>query len=226
MATFDEMLAGIRPAVILDVGCGCGDRTLHLCRHAPRVIGVDVMTPPHRRWAPIRKPAELEFGCMDARRLGFPDACFPLVLERDSLHHIDDWKGALEEMIRVSYDAILIDEPVDDLRTIEKTRSYEAQCLFLELQQEVGYSHFRHLAPEALITTIGERVSIVAAHVETCDTPVSFEAFFESYDVFAQRSGRADYWRERREAFRATLGTTQLCDDDRLTILATKRPRG
>ena len=164
MAILDDMLVHLRPASILDVGCGCGAATQHLVHHSPRVIAFDVMTSLIPRWRSLQHPPEIEFCCMDARRLAFPEATFPLVLERASLHHIEDWKSVLDEMIRVTSDAILIDEPVDDLRTVERIRTYEAQGILLELQREIGYSHFLHLTPGDLIAAVGERAAIVAAY--------------------------------------------------------------
>jgi SAM-dependent methyltransferase len=225
MPILDDILAHLRPAAILDVGCGCGTATHRLSLLSPRLVAVDIMASLAPRWRPLRHPPDLEFACMDARRLAFGEATFPLVLERVSLHHIEDWEHALDEMIRVSSDAILIEEPVDDLRTVERIRTFEAQGILLELQREIGYSHFLHLTPSALLTAVGERASIVAAYGEPNDAPVSAEEFFRSYDALAARSARPDYWRERRQAFQASLGTIKLCEDDHLVILASKRCR-
>jgi ubiquinone/menaquinone biosynthesis C-methylase UbiE len=90
------------------------------------------------------------YRCMDATCLSFPDCHFDTVLERESLHHIENWTAALSEMIRVASKYIILEEPIDDLRSDSRRRTYTAQGLFLEIQREARYSHYRHLEMEAL----------------------------------------------------------------------------
>ena len=159
---------------------------------------------------------------MDATALGFPDSSFPLVLERDALHHIFRWPEVLSEMVRVSSDYILLEEPVDDLRSVAKQRTQEAQELFLQLQAEVGYSHYRHLDPDELLSTIQERAGLINVHINRRDTSVTFDEFFRDFSVFAAKSHRENYWLGQLQSLRSRFDGASLCKADRMTVLASK----
>lgn len=161
---------------------------------------------------------------MDAVALGFAHDSIPLVLERDSLHHIAHWHEALAEMIRVSSVHVFLEEPVDDLRSPAKHRAYEAQGLLLELQAEVGYPHHRHLSRDVLVSAVGSRAVLLETHQERSDASVSFDEFFESFHAFASQSAREEYWLERLRQLRARFGGAPLCEDDSVIVLAAKRP--
>jgi hypothetical protein len=133
---------------------------------------------------------------MDAVTLGFADGSFSLVLESATLHHIAHWPEALSEMIRVSSDRIFLEEPVDDLRSAAKQRTYEAQGLFLRLQAEVGFPHFRSLDRDALLSAVESRAVVLETHLDTSDAPIAFDEFFESFGEFASQSEREGYWLE------------------------------
>lgn len=159
---------------------------------------------------------------MDATALGFADDSFPLVLERDTLHHIARWSEALGEMVRASSNLVLVEEPVDDPRSAAKQRTLEAQELFLQLQAEVGYSHYRHLDHDKLLSTIQERACLINLQVEKRDTPVTFDEFFHNFPTFAAKSKREDYWQGKLEDLRSRFAGASLCKADRLTVLASK----
>jgi hypothetical protein len=159
---------------------------------------------------------------MDARALGFPDNSFPLVLERDTLHHVSRWPEVLSEMIRVSSDLLLLEEPVDDLRSAAKQRTQEAQELFLQLQAEVGYSHYRHVDPDELLSTIQERAYLINVHMNRRDTSVTFDEFFRDFSIFAAKSQREEYWLRQLQDLRSRFDGAALCKADRLTVLASK----
>jgi hypothetical protein len=125
-------------------------------------------------------------------------------------------------MLRVSSKHVLIEEPFDELRSVEKRNTVEAQGLFLELQREVGYPHYRHLEAKELVSYVQARATIVETRTERSDELVSFGKFFDSFARFAAQSARESYWRDRLEAYRASLGTGGLCEDDRLLLVATK----
>ena len=159
---------------------------------------------------------------MDAVALGFARDSFPLVLERASLHHIAHWPEALAEMIRGSSNRVFLEEPVDDLRSAEKCRTYEAQGLFLKLQAEAGFPHYRHLDRAALLSAVESRAVVLETHLETSDAPIAFDEFFESFGEFASQSDREEYWLEQLQELRSRFGGAVLCEDDTLTILAAK----
>jgi len=94
---------------ILDLGCGPGGKTCFLASlKASRVVGVDssaemihmaerareVLAPPEER-------VKIEFACVDATDLPFPDSYFDLITCSDAFEHFADPKGVLSEAARV-----------------------------------------------------------------------------------------------------------------------------
>jgi hypothetical protein len=218
----EETVRSLNPTSLLEIGCGC-DRHLSssLTNFCDRVVATDI-APYELRWQEIARTSQIRFLRMDATALGFPENSFPLVLERDTLHHISQWSEAFSEMVRVSSDLILLEEPVDDLRSAAKQRTQEAQELFLQLQAEVGYSHYRHLDPDELFSTIQEWACLINVHMNRRDASVTFDEFFRDFSVFAAKSQREDYWLEQLQDLRSRFDGAPLCKADRLTVLASK----
>lgn len=223
MDRLETWLSSLDASCVLDVGCGCGRHSEYLTRHSPNVMAVDNVAALGARWSALRPTSPIRFCCSDARALPFRAGAFTLVVARDTLHHIRDWERALGEMLRVSSRHVLIEEPVDDLRSAAKRRTFEAQGLFLELQREVGYPHERHLAPGALEACLRRIAEVTALEVTPSDRPVSFAEFFESYGTFAARSSREGYWLERLGTLRESFHGEALCEDDRMLLVAAKR---
>lgn len=225
ISKLEEDVRSLGPASVLDVGCGCGlHLTTVLARHCARVVAVDITAHPST-WQEAARSHAVEFCRMDAVALGFAGGAFPLVVERASLHHIARWPDALSEMIRVSSDRVLIEEPIDDPRSEAKQRAQMAQELLLRVQAEVGYPHYLHLDPGTLLSAVRGRAHILSVHVEKCDDAVSFDDFFWSFPAFAAKSNREEYWLTQLQELRARFGGSPLCEDDSMTILATKDPR-
>lgn len=87
----------------LEVGCGGGMVSEHLSsRHGLAVIGTDVDP---RQVEIARKryggSGRLTFQEADAARLPFGEGEFDLVVSLNVLHHIKEWKAALQEVHRV-----------------------------------------------------------------------------------------------------------------------------
>lgn len=101
---------------VLDVGCGNGEKTFYVSRHAERVVGID----PDRNMVKaartnfIRKNLVFELG--QAESMAFPPATFCSVLFNESLHHIPVAKqfDALRNAYRVlkPKGRLLITEPI------------------------------------------------------------------------------------------------------------------
>jgi len=226
ISQLEDTVRSLHPTALLEIGCGCGRHlTRSLTGFCGRVVATDI-APNESRWQEIARTAPIRFLRMDATALGFTDNSFPLVLARDTLHHISRWPEAISEMVRVSSDLLLLEEPVADLRSAAKKRTQEAQELFLRLQAEVGYSHYRHLYPDALLSTIQERACLVNVHMNRRDAAVTFDEFFRDFPAFAAKSQREDYWLSQLQALRSRFGGASLCKTDRLTVLASKnQPR-
>lgn len=110
-------LAGeVRGRMVLDVGCGQGDLTLHLLQQGARVTALDVspgMVDVVRRRA---QQISAEAGMLATvaaplEQSGLPDAAFDLVLGKFILHHVDIASGATElrRLLRPGGRAIFIE---------------------------------------------------------------------------------------------------------------------
>jgi hypothetical protein len=159
---------------------------------------------------------------MDGRDIRFPDRSFDLVLERDTLHHVEEWQKMLGEMIRVSAKHILVQEPIDDPRSDEKKNAARARRLYLELQHEVGYSHYDYLSLDSLTGYFHGRGIPIESEIIRSDKLVDFDQFFGSFGDFAEKSGRRKYWLGRLESLRKELYGKKLCEEDTVFIVAMK----
>lgn len=110
MGMIEERLHNLSGGDVLDVATGRGGAAVELAgllKDYRTIIGVDFV---HAAVAEaVRKQAEntnggpeIQFACMDAARLGFPDASFDLTLMVSSLHHLADINASLAEMYRVT----------------------------------------------------------------------------------------------------------------------------
>jgi SAM-dependent methyltransferase len=83
----------------LEVGCGEGGNLKLMETCATGVVGVDYSYA-KVRWA-SRHVGNGRFVCADARRLPFRNEMFDVVLCRDVLHHVEEKKEVVDELIRV-----------------------------------------------------------------------------------------------------------------------------
>jgi SAM-dependent methyltransferase len=217
----ERILESLAPARVLDVGCGCGRFSSELAKGGRQVIAVDPVFG-GRVWHEAEVASGVHFCCMDGSALGFGDGSFPLVLEREALHHIVSWPDVVAEMMRVTSGHVVLVEPVDDLRSAAKRRTFEAQVLLLEVQAEAGCAHYLHLDSESLVRSLQDLGSVVEVHVDRSDAAISFDEFFVDFGELAGRTRRPAYWQERLRDLRARIGVDALCEDDTLTVLAMK----
>jgi SAM-dependent methyltransferase len=120
---------------ILDVGCGLGEYS-HLKKG--RYVGVDNSFP--RVQFAQRQYAHCNFIQSDAVNLPFKNNSFEAVLLANTAHHLSDeqLKGALENMKRISYRYLIID---DCIRTPQQSRlsryfySLDRGTMFRNLQE-------------------------------------------------------------------------------------------
>lgn len=218
----EQTIAEHKPASLLDVGCGCGRHfTTALSGLCPRVVSIDIALNPSG-WREVSQQTGVAFCAMDARALGFPSDTFPLVVERESLHHMTDWPRAISEMVRVSSDFVCIEEPIDDLRSDAKRRSYEAQGLLLRLQAEIRYPHYLHLDRDTLTAEAERQASLQDIFLTPNDTEVSFDEFFWSFQTLAAQSQREQFWFDQLDSLRSQFEGAPLCEADTLTLILRK----
>ncbi len=89
-----------RDSRVLDVGCGTGNYLVALERETGcRGWGIDPSEEMLARARPRSQSIEFKVGRAEA--LGFPDACFDLVISTDVIHHVKDRQAYFTEARRV-----------------------------------------------------------------------------------------------------------------------------
>ena len=84
---------------LLDVGCGDGGDAQLFSENTEEVVGIDIA--PHSNWLRTKRN-NVNFLIADGCNLPFPDNIFDIVFEKDVLHHIQNHKEALGEIMRVT----------------------------------------------------------------------------------------------------------------------------
>lgn len=92
-------------AKILDVGCGGGVFTHHLCRVSDFVVGLDFSA--HL----LAQNQHTLKACGDAINLPFADGSFEMVFEANLLHHVTDRESVMAAMKRVTRRFVVLIEP-------------------------------------------------------------------------------------------------------------------
>lgn len=109
-----ELYCRVRPASVLEVGCGEGHLAAHLLSSAPRpqrFVATDVSL---SRVAPGLDPL-LEFQEVSVYELPFADREFELVLCCEVLEHLDHPDRALRELWRVAGRNVIVSTPREPL---------------------------------------------------------------------------------------------------------------
>ena len=215
-------VALLKPHKVLDVGCGCGGFTAKLSTHCREITAIDSSQALIDRGKEENASSNITYVCMDGRKIRFPDRSFDLVLERMALHHICEWEEALGEMIRVSSKHVLVEEPIDDPRSEEKKNAARARELLLALQNEIGYSHHEYIPANILIDYFRKKNMSIESEIIESEKLVDFDQFFSSFDDFAEKSSRKEYWLDRLESLRRELDGKKLCEEDIVFIVARK----
>jgi 2-polyprenyl-3-methyl-5-hydroxy-6-metoxy-1,4-benzoquinol methylase len=87
---------------ILDVGCGAGYGSAIMAKNgARRVVGVDLSEESILYARKYFRMENLEFMVMDAKRVGFEDESFDVVISMEVIEHIAEQSVFLEEIKRV-----------------------------------------------------------------------------------------------------------------------------
>ncbi len=217
-----EKITSLKPRNLLDVGCGCGAFTAKLSPYCGTITAIDLFPSLIGKCGMESQATNINYICMDGRKIGFPDKCFDLVMERVSLHHISHWELVLDEMVRVSSRYVLAEEPIDDPRSGAKKNAIYAQRLYLEVQKEIGYPHNEHIALESLVRWFRTRGLQIDIEINKSDELIGFDEFFGSFTEFADKSTRRDYWYGRLESLKTELAGKDLARCDIAFVAATK----
>ena len=214
----EDLISNIKPNKALEIGCGCGNLTYKIAKYCKHITATDVSEKRIKNCREEEASKNINFLEMDAMRLDFRNDAFGLVFERDSLHHIPDWEKALDEMVRVSSKNIILSEPLDDNRNVEKLNSVKAQKLFLGVQKDAGYTHFMHLTLNQFEQYFKKRAIKFNYFINRCDKSYNADEFFESFNRFAKESKHYNYWMKRINKFKKDLGNSLIAESDTLVI--------
>jgi SAM-dependent methyltransferase len=210
------------PKFLLDIGCGCGHFTIDLVPYCDEIIITDLSPAIVKRAKENIGAPNIRAVCMDGLNLGFRNNSVDTVFERFSLHHMTDWRRAIDEMIRVAMNYILIDEPIDNDRSQPKRDSVIAWQLYLDVQKEIGYSHFRHIQPDKLLDYTREKKLETEFEITRSDEPIPFDDFFSEFGQYADKSYRPHFWYDKLEQLKESISGRPLCKSDVISIIIKK----
>jgi SAM-dependent methyltransferase len=217
-----DQVKNIRPDMLLDIGCGCGHFSVELTPYSDNLIISDISPALVKgAFAQIAEPGTLAV-CMDALNLAIADNSIDTVIERFSLHHMANWHQAVDEMYRVAQKYILIDEPIDDERSQSKRDSILAWQIYLDVQKEVGYSHFRHIQSKVLLEYVRKKGLAFEYDIVKSDELISFDEFFSEFGRFVEKSNRPLFWYDKLRKFKEQISARPLCRNDILSIVVKK----
>ncbi|HLE12978.1 MAG: hypothetical protein A2504_17810 [Bdellovibrionales bacterium RIFOXYD12_FULL_39_22] len=190
-------IASIKPHHLLDVGCGCGNFTAQIAPYCKFITAIDTSDVWLKRAQNEQKLSNVKFEKMDAQDISFQGKTFDVVISRATLHHVNRWQQAIDHMLRVSKNRVLIEEPFDDLRSESRKNTYDVQQFFLELQNEIGYSHFNHIEPKLVSEYLKNKGVQFEMEIKKSDDQLDFNDHFGPFDSFVQKSSRKEEWIER-----------------------------
>lgn len=86
---------------VLDVGCGLGAGTREIRRRHAEALVVGINVSPRQLAFCLHLPANCQFACMDAARLGFAEESFDSILSIEAAFHFRTRQAFLREAARV-----------------------------------------------------------------------------------------------------------------------------
>jgi len=96
---------GVAGKHVLDAGCGAGPNAEWLARQGARVTAIDISEPllkiARERLAPLDERVEVHRADIGEPLTFLADGSVDLILSSLTLHYLDDWSSALEEMRRI-----------------------------------------------------------------------------------------------------------------------------
>mgnify|MGYP001178249152 FL=1 len=213
-----EKIQTLKPVNVLDMGCGAGKFTKVISQYCGHITAIDVSSTLIEQCKKENTLPNVEYLCLDGRNTGFPGKSFDCVIERASLHHMMKWEDAITEMIRLSSKYVLIAEPLDDDRSVEKRNLNEAQELYLKVQHDAGFEHYNHLKKELLLDLLDSKGINYEYKIEKWDDIIEFDEYFGMYEYFADKTSKKEHWMKRLNEFRTKLGGEKLCANDVIHI--------
>lgn len=116
-AEFEERLFSLRPASVLDIGCGEGHFLRRATARGIRAVGVDANA--ERVTAATRSGLIVQLGTAD--KLPFADASFDMAVCERSAHHFPDLRAGIAETLRVARALAVFDPWYDETIPSQKS---------------------------------------------------------------------------------------------------------
>jgi len=219
---FIDRIKEINPKTALEIGCGCGEFTAEISAYCGHITAIDTSEALIAKCKKENARPNIDYIKMDGIKTCFPDNRFDLAYERSSLHHIHDWKKAINEMIRVSKKYVFIAENHDDPRNKEKQNTIYFNKVFLELQHEAGYEHYPHFKPVVLEDYLRSRDIKFESYISRHEESIPFKEYAGLYTTFVAKTTRKKFWMDKLDEVRRDINNENLCEHDMLYLFGEK----
>lgn len=155
-------IEALRPARLLEVGCGGGGFLRSVAHLDMALVGVD----PDEASVQLLRDEGFDARLGRAENLDFPDAAFDVVVFCFTAHHIAYWAQALREALRVGGGSVVVLDPWYD-------PGVPSQCLAARfdrwckvIDRAAGMVHQDPLDAESLLSPIAARLGSYGVRVE------------------------------------------------------------
>ena len=155
---------------LLDVACGPGLVALGLAGRCREVVGLDLTPAMLDRAETLRQERGIKNATWvlgDGGRLPWPDAAFDAVVTRFSVHHLQDPRATIDEMIRVC-------RPNGVVGIIDVATSKRANAAYNRMERFRDPSHTRALTVEEL-WQLGENSGLLDLRLDQYGLNVELE---------------------------------------------------
>lgn len=234
----EKTLDAIVAPLTLDVATGSGGYASHL-RHNVKgcgtIAGIDISIEGLlRSKESLKEIPDLYPICMDSSRMALGDSVFDMVCISNSLHHMDDLSGTLQEMLRVLKPGgyFLASEMYRDDQTPAQMSHVLMHDWWAEIDRACGVPHFRTFQRSEILDIIAdlELEDTVKADYAFLDTdPMTEESIArgnKAIDAYIEKAGNlqdARRLRRRGNELRKRLSSEGLHGSTIIAVLGRKK---
>jgi ubiquinone/menaquinone biosynthesis C-methylase UbiE len=159
---FAERVLADAPHSLLEVGSGDGDFLKTVRGNVHRLAGLD---PSDEHFAALRT-AGFELHQGGAERLPFEDRSFDTVVFSFTPHHIDDWRVALNEALRVARRSVHIMDGWYDVALPDQKTTFDYENWCKAVDRRMGMAHNPVVMAAELLRPIAGRADLAADYVQ------------------------------------------------------------
>ena len=155
-------IEALRPARLLEVGCGGGGFLRSVAHLDIELVGVD----PDEESLRTLSEEGFEVRHGRAEGLDFPDGSFDVVVFCFTAHHVEDWTRALHEALRVGEGSVVVLDPWYDLGIPSQAVAARFDRWCKVIDRAGGMVHQDPLDADDLLAPIADRPSHYDVRVE------------------------------------------------------------